>query len=84
LRWDVIALAQWTDGAETEVNRTWARETAAALEPYSAPGQLLATLDVDSTDTSPAFGANLARLAEIKKKYDPDNFFRVNQNIQPS
>jgi FAD/FMN-containing dehydrogenase len=30
-----------------------------------------------------AFGQNLQRLAAIKKKFDPDNFFRVNQNIKP-
>jgi len=30
-----------------------------------------------------AFGRNLKRLAEIKKKYDPDNFFRLNNNIKP-
>jgi len=30
------------------------------------------------------YGDNYERLAAIKKKYDPDNFFRVNQNIQPS
>ena len=31
-----------------------------------------------------AFGRNLARLREIKTKYDPDNFFRVNNNITPA
>ena len=31
-----------------------------------------------------AFGANLPRLAAIKKKYDPTNFFRVNQNVKPA
>jgi FAD/FMN-containing dehydrogenase len=30
------------------------------------------------------YGDNYERLAAIKKKYDPDNFFRVNQNIKPS
>jgi len=30
-----------------------------------------------------SYGENYDRLLEIKKKYDPDNFFRVNQNIQP-
>ena len=31
-----------------------------------------------------AYGPNLDRLAEIKSRYDPDNFFRMNQNIRPS
>ena len=31
-----------------------------------------------------AFGRNLARLAEVKAAYDPDNFFRVNHNITPA
>jgi hypothetical protein len=53
------------------------------LEPFSAKGQLLATMDADAEDTSTAFGSNGARLAGIKKKYDPENFFRVNQNILP-
>jgi FAD/FMN-containing dehydrogenase len=30
------------------------------------------------------YGPNLERLSQIKKRYDPDNFFRVNQNIKPS
>ncbi len=31
-----------------------------------------------------AYGANYERLAELKKKYDPTNFFRLNQNIAPA
>ncbi|MEM9216521.1 MAG: BBE domain-containing protein [Cyanobacteria bacterium P01_F01_bin.150] len=31
-----------------------------------------------------AFGNNFQRLVEIKKTYDPDNFFRLNQNIKPA
>ncbi len=39
----------------------------------------------DETDRVPsAFGGNLERLARIKSTYDPDNMFRVNQNIRPA
>ena len=31
-----------------------------------------------------AYGRNLARLQQIKAKYDPDNFFRINNNIEPA
>jgi FAD/FMN-containing dehydrogenase len=35
-------------------------------------------------DTRAAFGPNYDRLAAVKKKYDPANFFRLNQNVKPS
>lgn len=82
LLWDVIIAGQWTDAGETDRHRAWARAAAAALEPFADRGKLLAVLDYDDEDASPAFGSNRARLAEIKKKYDPENFFRVNQNIR--
>jgi hypothetical protein len=84
LPWDLIVSAQWTDVNETALHREWARETAKALEPYTGKAQLLAVLDFDSADTSSAFGSNIGRLRAVKKKYDPENFFRVNQNIQPA
>jgi hypothetical protein len=80
--WDIVIIAQWTDPAETERNRVWARGVASALEPFSTGGHLLAVLDQDDAAAS-GFGSNLVRLTAIKKKYDPENFFRVNQNIKP-
>lgn len=85
LPWDVLVVAQWADPAETARHRDWARATEEALRPFSAGAHLLAALDNESEDViNTAYGANLPRLAAIKKRYDPDNFFRVNQNIKPA
>ena len=54
------------------------------LRPFSSNAHLLSALDVETDEVvNTAFGQNLQRLAAIKKKFDPDNFFRVNQNIKP-
>ena len=82
LPWDILFIAQWTDPAQTNLHRDWARSGEEMLRPYSQNAHLLSALDVEAEDViKSAFGANLARLAAIKKKYDPTNFFRVNQNI---
>jgi len=52
------------------------------LRPFSQNAHLLSALDVEADDVvMTAFGPNLPRLAAVKKKYDPTNFFRLNQNI---
>jgi FAD binding domain/Berberine and berberine like len=85
LPWDIIMLAQWTDPKETSQNHEWARATEEALRPFSAGVHILAALDIETEAVvNTAFGANLPRLSAIKGKYDPDNFFRVNQNIKPA
>jgi FAD/FMN-containing dehydrogenase len=81
--WDIIIAAQWANPAETPQHRAWARGVADALHPYSTGAHILAALDEDDV-VQTAFGANLQRLAAIKKEYDPANFFRVNQNIKPA
>jgi len=83
LPWDILFLAQWTDPAQTNLHRDWARSGEELLRPYSQNAHLLSALDVEAEEViQSAFGANLARLAAIKKTYDPTNFFRVNQNIR--
>jgi FAD/FMN-containing dehydrogenase len=83
LPWDILFLAQWTDPAQTNLHRDWARSGEELLRPYSQNAHLLSALDVEAEEViKSAFGANLARLAAIKKTYDPTNFFRVNQNIR--
>jgi FAD/FMN-containing dehydrogenase len=64
---------------------TWARDYWEALHPYSAGGAYLNFLMEEGDDRIKAgFRDNYPRLAAIKNKYDPTNFFRVNQNIKPA
>ena len=85
LPWDILFIAQWTDSAETPLHRDWARSGEEALQPFSANAHLLSALDIETEEViDTAFGPNLLRLAGIKKKYDPTNFFRVNYNIKPA
>ena len=85
LPWDIVIAAQWTDSADSPRHRDWARDTEQNLLPFASRAHLLGALDAESQDViNTAFGANLPRLAAIKAKYDPANFFRVNQNIRPA
>jgi hypothetical protein len=85
LPWDILFIAQWTDSAETTLHRDWARSGEETLRPFSANAHLVSALDVEVDEViNTAFGSNLSRLAAVKKKYDPTNFFRVNQNIKPA
>jgi FAD/FMN-containing dehydrogenase len=84
LPWDILFIAQWTDEEQTKMHRDWARSGEEKLRQYSQNAHLLSLLDVETDDViKTAFGTNLERLAAIKRKYDPTNFFRVNQNIRP-
>jgi hypothetical protein len=84
LPWDILFIAQWTGPAETPIHREWARSGEEVLRPFSANAHLLSALDIEPDDViNTAFGPNLRRLAAVKRKYDPANFFRVNYNIKP-
>jgi FAD/FMN-containing dehydrogenase len=82
---NVAIIAQWQDAAEAERCTAWVRETFEALQPYSTGGVYLNYLGVgdDESRVRDALGTNYDRLAAIKKKFDPDNMFRANQNIAP-
>jgi hypothetical protein len=85
LPWDILIAAQWANPVESMQHRAWARGAADALRPFSPGAYLLSALDQEADEViNAAFGANLPRLAAIKKRYDPTNFFRVNQNIKPA
>jgi FAD/FMN-containing dehydrogenase len=76
--------AKWIDPAESEKHTSWARAFAEALKPYSSNAYLLNFLGDENPDlVRDAFGSNHARLVELKTKYDPTNFFSLNQNVEP-
>jgi FAD/FMN-containing dehydrogenase len=74
----------WTDPADDEDRIAWARELHAALAPHATGGVYVNYLDGDEASRVPAaYGPHHARLVELKEAWDPDNLFRMNQNIHP-
>jgi FAD/FMN-containing dehydrogenase len=81
---NLLLISQWTDPADTEAGIAWARETFDALAPYMADRAYTNYLAADDHDrVRQAFGPNYDRLVETKRRYDPENRFRGNQNIDP-
>lgn len=82
--WDFDIVAQWTDPSEAENHIGWTRRFWSAVESFSK-GVYVNHLDADDATTrvQAAYGGNYARLTELKAKYDPTNFFRMNNNIPP-
>jgi FAD/FMN-containing dehydrogenase len=76
---------RWREPADERRSIDWARKLFAEAAPYATGGVYVNFMPEDETDrVSSAYGANYARLAALKAKYDPDNLFRLNQNVQPS
>jgi hypothetical protein len=79
-------VAKWDDPADDDANQDWARSLAAALEPYGEGRAFVSFLsDVsDARSVEATYGADrYARLVALKRRYDPENVFRLNQNIRP-
>jgi FAD/FMN-containing dehydrogenase len=83
-KWAQVIVGVDPDPAKKEVISSWARDYWTALHPYSAGGAYVNFMMDEGEDRVRAtYGKNYARLAKIKKRYDPANLFRVNQNIKP-
>ncbi|MBZ0293220.1 MAG: FAD-binding oxidoreductase [Anaerolineae bacterium] len=79
--------ANWVDAADDDANVEWVRDFIADMQEFSDGGRYLnfAGFQEEGEDMMrKAFAGNYQRLAELKRKYDPENFFRLNQNINPS
>jgi FAD/FMN-containing dehydrogenase len=83
--YNVVITGEWMNPADTDKNIQWVRETYDALKPFMASARYVNYLEADAPgdQLSEAYGPNIARLRQIKAKYDPTNFFHVNQNIKP-
>jgi len=81
----LLVLAQWMDHGQNSACIAWARESYATMQGFMGKGRYVNNLDDDEPRdaVAAAYGPNYRRLQEIKTKYDPSNFFRMNQNIQP-
>ena len=86
-RWNASALAIWEDPADDDAHIGWARRVAAGLAPASRSGAGYANYaspDETAERVRASFGSErFARLAAVKRRYDPDNVFRFNLNIPP-
>jgi hypothetical protein len=83
-RWLINVPGQWADPAHTSLEVAWVRDTYAALRPFLCDGVYSNFMEDDDDDPAgAAYGVTLERLARIKGRYDPDNVFRLNQNITP-
>jgi FAD/FMN-containing dehydrogenase len=78
--------ARWTDPRESEKHVGWARDFWLAMQPHASGGAYVNEFSFEEGEewVRRAFGPNYDRLAALKKKYDPTNFFRLNQNIKPA
>ena len=76
---------RWDTAAEDEKGIAWAREFFAKSQPFASAGAYINFLTQEESDRIAfAYGGTYQRLVDLKKKYDPANLFRMNQNIKPS
>ena len=83
--YNLLIISEWLQPAENEPCTNWARKSYGQMAPFVAPGRYVNYLGDDETGDPviAAYGPNYKRLQEIKTKYDPTNFFHMNQNIKP-
>jgi FAD/FMN-containing dehydrogenase len=86
-RWpyNLLVTSIWDSPAESDTNIQWTRAFFDAMQPFLADGVYVNYLgDEGQERVRAAYGTKYDRLVALKDKYDPTNFFRMNQNIRPS
>jgi FAD/FMN-containing dehydrogenase len=77
--------ARWREPKMDQACIGWARNLFEAAKPYAAGTAYINFMPEDEVDrVEAAYGSNYQRLAEVKRRYDPQNLFRMNQNVRPA
>jgi Berberine and berberine like len=83
---EMSIIAHWTDTQQDQANMRWARDVWTAAQPFVSDAVYSnhMTADEPQKRIESAYGAEkYKKLARLKKKYDPENFFKLNHNITP-
>jgi FAD/FMN-containing dehydrogenase len=84
--WSMVIAGIDADPKQADALKAWGRAYWKAIHPFNLEGAYVNFMMDDEVQgrVQATYGDNYSRLASIKSKYDPDNLFRVNQNILPS
>jgi hypothetical protein len=84
-QFDLVIISNWPDMNDDEKNISWTRNIWDAIQPHLSHKVYVNALGVEGEErVKEAYGQYYQRLAELKSKYDPENLFRMNQNIKPA
>jgi FAD/FMN-containing dehydrogenase len=83
--YNLLVLAEWMNPIDNSACTAWARDSYTMMSPFMGSGRYANYLgdDEPGDPAVAAYGPNYRRLQQLKAKYDPENFFHVNQNIRP-
>ena len=79
---NILLLGSWDEPSETEQGLRWVNEFWEGIKPYLGNRVYVNYMGIGEADrVRSAYGDNYERLAAVKSKYDPANFFQNNQNM---
>jgi FAD/FMN-containing dehydrogenase len=84
---EMSIIAQWTEPGDDALNIRWARDVWSAAQPFVSPAVYANHMTADEPEDRirAAYGSEkYAKLASLKARYDPANFFRLNHNVAPA
>src|SRR4030095_16578121 len=85
LPYELIILSSWIDPHDSESNVRWTRDLFTSIQSHVPRAVYVNMLDRDEGEQRvlDAYGDNYSRLVALKRRSDPTNLFRLNQNIRP-